>query len=585
MAIAEKLSQKNPLGILSTGDEFYVISSGSSYRIEASVARQYMLDGIDPLLIKGNWNASTNTPTLTDGVGNVGDFYIIDVAGTQNLGSGNISFEVGDWVIYTADLVWIKSLNSLPVLTATQVGFGDVANKLTSSASLTWDDIGKALTVFGKASIFGALAAGNANTASGTNSQAFGTGNTSNANNSTAFGDSNTASGANSLATGTNNGASGAQSAIFGKNGSVTADNAVAVGEGLVNQAYNSSAVGKYNVIEGSPTTSVDTDPAFVVGNGTSGIARVNTLKILKNGSTVIGDNNVDPSLFFDVVSTTKASRPNPPMTTAQKNAIPSPKIGFKVYDTDLNKDSTYNGTSWDNGEVVLSATQIGFGDGSNELTSNADLTWNNSTKKLKVNGLLEAGSNNTASGTSSQAFGNNNTATNLFSHAVGSDNTSSGQSSLATGSNNTASGAQSAVFGQGCVTTADNAVASGEGVENQSYASIALGSFNIVEGNPTTWSNSDPALVIGDGTSDVARSNSFRLQKSGQMVIGSNTIAFQVIFRVVSTTKASSPYPPMTTAQKNAIGFPVAGYGVYDTDLNAPSIYDGTSWRQLAYV
>ena len=40
---------------------------------------------------KGNWDASTNSPTLADGTGNAGDVYLVNVAGTQDLGSGNIS--------------------------------------------------------------------------------------------------------------------------------------------------------------------------------------------------------------------------------------------------------------------------------------------------------------------------------------------------------------------------------------------------------------------------------------------------------------------------------------------------------------
>jgi len=59
----------------------------------------------------GAWDASTNIPTLTDGVGTNGDFYITTVAGTQDLGSGNITFSVGDWVVYDG-AVWFRSANS-----------------------------------------------------------------------------------------------------------------------------------------------------------------------------------------------------------------------------------------------------------------------------------------------------------------------------------------------------------------------------------------------------------------------------------------------------------------------------------------
>jgi hypothetical protein len=57
---------------------------------------------------QGSWNASTNTPTLANGTGNAGDVYRVSVAGTRNLGAGNITFAVGDLVIYNGT-VWERS--------------------------------------------------------------------------------------------------------------------------------------------------------------------------------------------------------------------------------------------------------------------------------------------------------------------------------------------------------------------------------------------------------------------------------------------------------------------------------------------
>lgn len=57
---------------------------------------------------KGIWDASSNTPTLADGTGDAGDTYRVSVAGTQNLGSGSITFDVGDYVIYNGT-IWQKS--------------------------------------------------------------------------------------------------------------------------------------------------------------------------------------------------------------------------------------------------------------------------------------------------------------------------------------------------------------------------------------------------------------------------------------------------------------------------------------------
>ena len=73
--------------------------------------------------LQGEWNASTNTPTLANGTGNAGDVYLVTVAGTQNLGSGNISFNVGDWAVYAASGAWFKSTNSNEVTSVnSQIG-------------------------------------------------------------------------------------------------------------------------------------------------------------------------------------------------------------------------------------------------------------------------------------------------------------------------------------------------------------------------------------------------------------------------------------------------------------------------------
>ena len=56
----------------------------------------------------GTWNAATNTPTLANGTGDIGDLYICNVAGTVNFGSGPVTFAVGDWVIYNGTS-WQKS--------------------------------------------------------------------------------------------------------------------------------------------------------------------------------------------------------------------------------------------------------------------------------------------------------------------------------------------------------------------------------------------------------------------------------------------------------------------------------------------
>ena len=56
---------------------------------------------------KGVWDASLNTPTLADGTGELNDWYRVNVAGSQDLGSGSISYEVGDKVVHNGT-IWEK---------------------------------------------------------------------------------------------------------------------------------------------------------------------------------------------------------------------------------------------------------------------------------------------------------------------------------------------------------------------------------------------------------------------------------------------------------------------------------------------
>lgn len=65
----------------------------------------------ESLVFKGLWNAETNEPVLSDDTGMKGDFYICSVAGTQNLGSGDITFSENDTVIHDGT-VWHRVASS-----------------------------------------------------------------------------------------------------------------------------------------------------------------------------------------------------------------------------------------------------------------------------------------------------------------------------------------------------------------------------------------------------------------------------------------------------------------------------------------
>ncbi|MBK5272618.1 MAG: hypothetical protein JJE22_16570, partial [Bacteroidia bacterium] len=85
---------------------------------------------------KGTWNASTNTPALSDGTGTTGWTYRVTVAGTQDLGSGSIAFSVGDDIIYNGT-VWERNPSSSAVTSV---------NTQTGTVVLTTDHINEGIS-------------------------------------------------------------------------------------------------------------------------------------------------------------------------------------------------------------------------------------------------------------------------------------------------------------------------------------------------------------------------------------------------------------------------------------------------------
>jgi len=62
---------------------------------------------------KGRYNATTNTPLLSDGTGQNGDYFQVSVAGNINLGSGTINLLQKDWIHYNGiDGIWEKWINN-----------------------------------------------------------------------------------------------------------------------------------------------------------------------------------------------------------------------------------------------------------------------------------------------------------------------------------------------------------------------------------------------------------------------------------------------------------------------------------------
>ncbi len=101
---------------------------------------------------EGLHNVSTNTPTLSDATGDAGATYRISVGGTRNYGSGNLTLNVGDYLIHSGS-IWqvadttdavstVAGQTGNVVLTKTDVGLANVDNtsdatKLSANGTLT----------------------------------------------------------------------------------------------------------------------------------------------------------------------------------------------------------------------------------------------------------------------------------------------------------------------------------------------------------------------------------------------------------------------------------------------------------------
>lgn len=137
----------------------------------------------------------------------------------------------------------------------------------------------------------------------------------------------------------------------------------------------------------------------------------------------------------------------------------------------------------------------------------------NSEINKATKNYSFAEGFSTTASGNYSHAEGHYTTASGLASHAEGSGTTASNDSSHAEGHNTTASNFAS--HAEGYKTKASSSEAHAEGLDTiaASNAQHAQGKYNIENANQTY------AHIIGNGTSDSARSNAHTLDWSGNAV------------------------------------------------------------------
>jgi hypothetical protein len=99
----------------------------------------------------GTWDAATNTPTLTSGIGSQGDYYVVSVPGNTNL-DGITDWQAGDWAIFNGT-VWQKVDNSETVYVSNvATGTGLTGGPITTTGTISLANTAVAPGVYGDAS-------------------------------------------------------------------------------------------------------------------------------------------------------------------------------------------------------------------------------------------------------------------------------------------------------------------------------------------------------------------------------------------------------------------------------------------------
>ena len=241
--------------------------------------------------------------------------------GYDNLATGNASFALGYRTTSTAQ-------------SSTALGAFSTASN-TNSVAMGFLTVSSGLA---------SVALGIAANASGENSLSMGVWSTSSGNNSIALGDNSSSSGSDAVAIGAYATASGTSSICLG-NGLSSGSYSYSSGIGTTSQAYGSFVTGRYNVVSGTTTSWVDTEPLFVIGNGTNSSTRANAVTVLKNGNFGIGTTAPGSHRLYVASSATGAGGSTAYLTNSAASGISLSVDNTSTSSTDLAQIISHHGT------------------------------------------------------------------------------------------------------------------------------------------------------------------------------------------------------------------------------------------------
>jgi len=110
------------------------------------------------LVYQGTWNASTNNPTLTSGVGVKGYYYVVSTAGSTNL-DGTTLWGVGDWAVFNGS-IWQKvdggdtgNFVNISVSALTGYMYANGTSNVTASTTIPNGGLANSTTILGNTTL------------------------------------------------------------------------------------------------------------------------------------------------------------------------------------------------------------------------------------------------------------------------------------------------------------------------------------------------------------------------------------------------------------------------------------------------
>ncbi len=161
--------------------------------------------------------------------------------------------------------------------------------------------------------------------------------------------------------------------------------------------------------------------------------------------------------------------------------------------------------------------------------------------------GTVALGYNAEANYVGAVALGNGCKGNLQYATAVGYQSEASSVGTLAMGYKNKARNAYATAMGHQTVANGYAATSLGYETQAQPYASFVIGRYNVVSGDSSSWQETDPLFVVGNGESTASPSNAMTILKNGFVGIHTDSAEVDLHIKQSQDQPPGSPFIPGT--------------------------------------